>query len=179
MDDTDPIAKIRAHVEKHRARGRAEFSIAGIEALLARVEPIPAPAADVERLVERINKAIDWFKTTGTHQTTVTLLGDLASALLALHSRAIEAEAKVGAELELRLNAYRERDEVNAAYDALKATVERAYGILWRDRGGMLAPAARKELLTVLTKDGQKRGIEQAIQRYGPTTEAEILESGL
>lgn len=65
--------------------------------------------------------------------------------------------------------------------DGLEMAIEMAYGILWRDHSRHSAEksvAARKTLLKVLTKDGQKRGIEYAIDLYGPTTEAEILESG-
>jgi septal ring factor EnvC (AmiA/AmiB activator) len=48
--------------------------------------------SDTDELVERIEKAIDWFKTTGTHQTTVKLLGDLSSALTGLRARISDLE---------------------------------------------------------------------------------------
>jgi hypothetical protein len=54
--------------------------------------------------------------------------------------------------------------------------LEKAYGILWRDTGQRSAEmsiAARKELFAVITKDGQKRGIEHALAVYGPVTEEE------
>lgn len=61
--------------------------------------------------------------------------------------------------------------------------VERAYGILWRNTGRdspAMVIAARKELLTAIPKDGQKRGIEYAISIYGPSTEADAysIEGG-
>lgn len=71
--------------------------------------------------------------------------------------------------------------EALALLDALsrqREALEKAYGILWRDVTGLSAEkcrAARKELLAVLTKEGQKRGIEHALSVYGPTTESEIL----
>lgn len=60
----------------------------------------------------------------------------------------------------------------------IEAASEKAYGILWRDtpRGSVeKSVAARKELLNVITKEGQKRGIDHAISIYGPTSEHEIL----
>lgn len=68
------------------------------------------------------------------------------------------------------------RDQVSIG--ALREAAERAYGILWRDidrSSPEKSVAARKELFAVLTKDGQKRGIEYAIGLYGPTTEQEVL----
>lgn len=72
------------------------------------------------------------------------------------------------------------RSEATEAWNrrAPQPAVERAYGILWRDHSRQSpekSVAARKELLTVLTKDGQKRGIEYALSVYGPTTASEII----
>lgn len=68
-----------------------------------------------------------------------------------------------------------------AAPDKREAqAIERAYGILWRDvsRGSAeKSVAARKELFAVLTKEGQKRGIEYALALYGPTTEIEVIDA--
>ena len=52
--------------------------------------------------------------------------------------------------------------------------VERAYGLLWREPyPSEKAKAARKELLSVLTKGGQERGISYANDIYGPMTPPE------
>src|SRR5690606_1181377 len=60
----------------------------------------------------------------------------------------------------------------------LEDAIETAYGILWRDAGGYSSTAAfdaRKVLLKVLDKDGQKRGIDAAISRYGAPMEREVV----
>lgn len=51
----------------------------------------------------------------------------------------------------------------------LEDAIETAYGILWRDAGGYSSTAAfdaRKVLLKVLDKDGQKRGIDAAGRQW-------------
>lgn len=42
--------------------------------------------------------------------------------------------------------------------------IEKAYGLLWRDTNSGFAHAARKLLLSIIDKDGQKRGIDYALK---------------
>jgi hypothetical protein len=54
--------------------------------------------------------------------------------------------------------------------------LERAYGILWREpMPSQFAADARAMLLSVMSKEAQKRGIAYALQRYGEMTTPEML----
>jgi hypothetical protein len=57
-----------------------------------------------------------------------------------------------------------------------RSAIEDAYGMLWlvvtTDRR---IHEARKRLLSLIDKDGQRRGIQVAKNIFGPTTEAEIV----
>lgn len=80
----------------------------------------------------------------------------------------------------LRLEAASTIEALQAEIERLKGAMERAYGILWRDTGLRsveMSIAARKELLVVITKDGQKRGIEHAASTYGHVSDSEMLAS--
>ena len=57
--------------------------------------------------------------------------------------------------------------------------IEHAYGLLWRVHGPHpQVHEARRLLLALIDKDGQRRGIQFALDQIGPTTEAEILQHG-
>lgn len=57
-----------------------------------------------------------------------------------------------------------------------QCAVEDAYGLLWRTHtDDPKVHEARKLLLSIIDKDAQKRGIQLAINKYGPSTDAEIL----
>lgn len=72
----------------------------------------------------------------------------------------------------LVLKAYPAMDERD---DLLKAA-SLAFGCLWRDlSGNLLAIDARKHLSAVLSQDAKKRGIEEALGRYGHPDDGETL----
>lgn len=78
-------------------------------------------------------------------------------------------------------------DEAATALDTLEAEVARlrevieiAYGFLWRDRAcSPQSNDARIYLLSLIDKEGQKRGIGEALAKYGPVSDAEILATPL
>jgi hypothetical protein len=57
-----------------------------------------------------------------------------------------------------------------------QAAIEDAYGFLWLAiSDDPRVHAARRRLLALLDKDGQKRGIQVAINQFGPRTEEELV----
>lgn len=57
-----------------------------------------------------------------------------------------------------------------------RSAVEDAYGMLWLVvTTDPRVHEARKRLLSLIDKDGQRRGIQVAKNIFGPTTEAEIV----
>lgn len=60
------------------------------------------------------------------------------------------------------------------------SVIEMAYGALWREHGtSPRLHEARRLLLGLLDKEGQRRGIAYAIAKYGSASEAEILHNGM
>ena len=62
----------------------------------------------------------------------------------------------------------------------LSTAIEQAYGLLWRDtspRQGSPSSEARKLLLEKLDKEGQRRGIGFAHERFGPVSDHEALKN--
>lgn len=58
-------------------------------------------------------------------------------------------------------------------------TVEKAYGYLWHDGGSVYAARARKLLLSLIDKDGQKRGIQYAKDNRPENEKAPIPVTGI
>jgi len=66
---------------------------------------------------------------------------------------------------------------VSESIDAAVA-IERAYGLLWRDtsaKAGSPSSDARKLLLALMDKRGQRRGINYALEKFGHVTDHEAL----
>lgn len=56
------------------------------------------------------------------------------------------------------------------------STIEKAYGLLWREtRYAPIAAEARKLLLAEIDKEGQSRGIAYAAEMHGPVSDHEAL----
>ena len=54
--------------------------------------------------------------------------------------------------------------------------IEKAYGLLWRYMGSVKeVHEARKILLSMIDRDGQRRGVQYAKENTAPVSEAEIL----
>ena len=66
------------------------------------------------------------------------------------------------------------RQSIAEVIEDQQTTIERAYGILWRDADAAKGHA-RKLLLESISKDGQVRGIKYANDLFGAITETEIL----
>lgn len=59
----------------------------------------------------------------------------------------------------------------------LQTAIEDAYGLLWLVvTDDPRLHAARARLLSTLTREGQKRGIQVAKNMFGPTTATELLQ---
>ncbi len=63
--------------------------------------------------------------------------------------------------------------------DREASAIEKAYGALWRGslRADLPTTTARKLLLEIIGKDGQRRGIAWATKEFGQVTDAEILSA--
>lgn len=66
------------------------------------------------------------------------------------------------------------RQSIAEIIEDQQTTLERAYGILWRNEGAAKGHA-RKLLLEFISRDGQRRGIEYATSLFGQATESELL----
>jgi hypothetical protein len=84
MADTDQIEAIRAHVEKHKDRERAMFTVAGVSAILSELSRLTEAEKRLRGALEPFASAADHARLTGKRPHDFAITEDFYVARRAL-----------------------------------------------------------------------------------------------
>ncbi|WP_046869289.1 hypothetical protein [Microvirga massiliensis] len=124
--------------------------------------------SDKPDLVERLREEADLCRAE-TATDVAELLDEAADQIENIRGHAFHQERRAeefDKGLDIATADYR---SLSAETERLRTAIEHAYGALWRDtRSSPIASEARKILLAVLDREGQRRGAQWAQDRFGP-----------